>query len=106
MKPIDCELESEVLAAVLQNRWPERVDASLREMGRPGAHRASAHDKEVGRRRDLADRLRPGIGDAHRACRPAHGVRVRICVVAASTAALLNGRGTVLPARYASMRSP
>jgi hypothetical protein len=31
MKPIDCELESEVLAAVLQNRWPERVDASLRE---------------------------------------------------------------------------
>src|SRR5580700_1268045 len=31
MKPIECELESEVLAAVLQNRWPERVDASLRE---------------------------------------------------------------------------
>jgi hypothetical protein len=31
MKPIDCELESEVLAAVLQNRWPERVDAGLRE---------------------------------------------------------------------------
>jgi len=31
MKPIDCELESEVLAAVLQNRWPDRVDASLRE---------------------------------------------------------------------------
>ena len=30
MKPIDCELESEVLAAVLQNRWPERVDAELR----------------------------------------------------------------------------
>jgi hypothetical protein len=30
MKPIDCELESEVLAAVLQNRWPDRVDASLR----------------------------------------------------------------------------
>ena len=27
---IDCELESEVLAAVVQNRWPERVDASLR----------------------------------------------------------------------------
>jgi hypothetical protein len=31
MKPIDCEWESEVLAAVLQDRWPERVDASLRE---------------------------------------------------------------------------
>jgi hypothetical protein len=31
MKPIDCELESEVLAAVLRNCWPERVDASLRE---------------------------------------------------------------------------
>lgn len=31
MKSIDCELESEVLAAVVQNRWPERVDASLRE---------------------------------------------------------------------------
>lgn len=30
MKPIDCELESEVLAAVRQNRWPERVDSSLR----------------------------------------------------------------------------
>ena len=30
MKPMDCELESEVLAAVLQNRWPERSDASLR----------------------------------------------------------------------------
>jgi hypothetical protein len=30
MNPIDCELESEVLAAVLQNRWPERVEASLR----------------------------------------------------------------------------
>ena len=30
MKPIDCELESEVLAAVLQNRWPDRVDAGLR----------------------------------------------------------------------------
>jgi len=31
MKSIDCEFESEVLAAVLQDRWPERVDASLRE---------------------------------------------------------------------------
>src|SRR5271157_3042876 len=31
MNPIECELESEVLAAVLQNRWPEQVDASLRE---------------------------------------------------------------------------
>jgi hypothetical protein len=30
MKPTDCELESEVLAAVLQNRWPERVDTELR----------------------------------------------------------------------------
>jgi hypothetical protein len=30
MKPLDCELESDVLAAVLQNRWPERVDAGLR----------------------------------------------------------------------------
>lgn len=30
MKPIDCELQSEVLAAVLQNRWPEQVDAGLR----------------------------------------------------------------------------
>lgn len=31
MKPIDCELESDVLAAILQNRWPAQVDASLRE---------------------------------------------------------------------------
>jgi hypothetical protein len=30
MKPIDCELESEVLAAVVQNRWPARVDTTLR----------------------------------------------------------------------------
>lgn len=30
MNSIDCELESEVLAAVLQNRWPEQVDADLR----------------------------------------------------------------------------
>ncbi len=31
MKPFECELESEVLGAVLQDRWPARVDASLRE---------------------------------------------------------------------------
>jgi len=31
MNPIECELESEVLAGVLQNRWPEQADASLRE---------------------------------------------------------------------------
>jgi hypothetical protein len=30
MKPFECEFESEVLAAVLQSRWPERVDAPLR----------------------------------------------------------------------------
>ena len=30
MKPVECEFESEVLAAVLQSRWPERVDAQLR----------------------------------------------------------------------------
>lgn len=30
MNSVDCELESEVLAAVLQNRWPEQVDAGLR----------------------------------------------------------------------------
>jgi hypothetical protein len=30
MKPVECEFESEVLAAVLQSRWPQRVDASLR----------------------------------------------------------------------------
>jgi len=31
MKPVECELESEVLAAVLQSRWPGRVDDHLRE---------------------------------------------------------------------------
>jgi hypothetical protein len=31
MKPIDCEMEPDILAAVLQGRWPERVDASLRD---------------------------------------------------------------------------
>jgi hypothetical protein len=30
MKPIECEFESEALTAVLQSRWPERVDAPLR----------------------------------------------------------------------------
>ena len=30
MKPVECEFESEVLAAVLQSRWPERVAAHLR----------------------------------------------------------------------------
>lgn len=30
MKPIECELEAEVLAAVLRNLWPERADAGLR----------------------------------------------------------------------------
>ncbi len=29
MKAVDCEFECEVLAAVLQSRWPERVDAGL-----------------------------------------------------------------------------
>lgn len=29
MKPVTCEFESEVLAAVLQSRWPERVDPEL-----------------------------------------------------------------------------
>ena len=30
MKPVECEFESEALAAALQSRWPERVDAHLR----------------------------------------------------------------------------
>jgi len=30
MKPVECEFEAEVLAAVLQSRWPEHVDAGLR----------------------------------------------------------------------------
>ena len=30
MERFDCEFESEVLAAVLQSRWPERADAGLR----------------------------------------------------------------------------
>lgn len=30
MKPVECEFETEVLAAVLQSRWPERVEAQLR----------------------------------------------------------------------------
>jgi hypothetical protein len=29
MKPVECEFESEVLAAVLQARWPDHVDAEL-----------------------------------------------------------------------------
>jgi hypothetical protein len=31
MKSFDCEFESEVLAAALQSRWPDRVDPQLRE---------------------------------------------------------------------------
>ncbi len=30
MKPVECEFEAEVLAAALQSRWPDRVDAGLR----------------------------------------------------------------------------
>ncbi len=30
MKPVECEWEAEVLSAVLQSRWPERVDDALR----------------------------------------------------------------------------
>jgi len=30
MKPVECEFEAEVLTAVLQSRWPGRVDAALR----------------------------------------------------------------------------
>jgi hypothetical protein len=30
MKPIDCEFEADALAAALQSRWPEQVDAKLR----------------------------------------------------------------------------
>jgi hypothetical protein len=30
VKPVECEREAEVLAAVLQSRWPDRVDDSLR----------------------------------------------------------------------------
>ena len=66
---------------------------------RPGAHRAGAHHEQVAAARQFADRFRPRVGDAHRARRSVHGVKVRICVVAASTAAFVNGSGTVLPAR-------
>jgi hypothetical protein len=31
MKPIECEFEAEALAAALQSRWPDRVDAPFRE---------------------------------------------------------------------------
>jgi hypothetical protein len=30
MKPLECEFEADTLAAALQSRWPERVDAQLR----------------------------------------------------------------------------
>jgi hypothetical protein len=30
MKPVECEFEAEALAAALQSRWPERVDAGFR----------------------------------------------------------------------------
>jgi hypothetical protein len=30
MMPVECEFESEALAAAIQSRWPERVDAALR----------------------------------------------------------------------------
>jgi hypothetical protein len=31
MKRIECEFEAEVLMATVQSRWPDRVDAQLRE---------------------------------------------------------------------------
>ena len=30
MKPVECEFEAEVLAAVLEARWPERAEAEMR----------------------------------------------------------------------------
>lgn len=30
MKPVDCEFETETLAAVIQSGWPERADTQLR----------------------------------------------------------------------------
>jgi hypothetical protein len=30
MKPVECEFEADALAAALQSRWPEQVDAQLR----------------------------------------------------------------------------
>jgi hypothetical protein len=30
MQAVECDFESEVLTAVLQSRWPERTDATLR----------------------------------------------------------------------------
>jgi hypothetical protein len=30
MQPVECEFEAEVLAAVLQSRWPDRAEAGLR----------------------------------------------------------------------------
>jgi len=30
MNPVECQFEADVLAAVLQSRWPEQVDAGLR----------------------------------------------------------------------------
>ena len=30
MKPVECEFESDALAAAIQSRWPERVDDALR----------------------------------------------------------------------------
>ena len=43
MKPVECEFEPEVLAAVLQGRWPDCVDAELR-----------AHSAECGICSDVA----------------------------------------------------
>ncbi len=31
MKPVECEFEADVLAAVLQSRWPKHVQAELRD---------------------------------------------------------------------------
>lgn len=31
MRPIECEFEADVLAAVMQSLWPDRADAGLRE---------------------------------------------------------------------------
>lgn len=31
MKPVECEFEAEVLAAVLQSRWPDHVQGELRD---------------------------------------------------------------------------
>jgi hypothetical protein len=106
MQRVECEFEAEVLAAAIQSRWPDRVDASLRahaedcEICRDVAaiagaiesaredSRAHAHVPDAGRVWWLAQ-IRARREAARAAARPIEIVQIVAAVCAIVVAAVL-----------------